>query len=173
MCIDWILKLRLGPSLFGHKVIVYTNHPDNDTTGFHRSSYRCLSWQYDSTNQFDDTACFVDINIIMPGSFHYYFSSTDKSVYILCLADNFGRNLYLLWYYFHVSTNDIGGSGYFLVDPTLTYGLSNDVLPLDCIQCQTYVAKCLGQFSEWEDRLRVAKETGYNLIHFTPIQASI
>ena len=54
------------------------------------------------------------------------------------------------------------GSGYFVVDPDLGYSP-------DGISCQTYITKLLGPLTEWKQRLQVAKEAGYNMIHFTPI----
>ena len=55
------------------------------------------------------------------------------------------------------------------MDPTLSIN-STETLPLDCISQHTVLSKCLGPLSQWLDRLRLSKETGYNVIHFTPIQ---
>lgn len=55
------------------------------------------------------------------------------------------------------------GSGYFLVEPDLGYSPEG-------ICCQTYITKLMGPFKEWKQRLRVGKEAGYNMIHFTPMQ---
>lgn len=63
------------------------------------------------------------------------------------------------------SRNEKSGGGYIVVDPILRVGADNHVLPLDCVTLQTFLAKCLGPFHEWEDRLKVAKETGNANIH--------
>ena len=55
------------------------------------------------------------------------------------------------------------GSGYFLVEPDLGYSPEG-------ICCQTYITKLMGPFQEWKKRLRVGKEAGYNMFHFTPMQ---
>ena len=52
------------------------------------------------------------------------------------------------------------GGGYLVVDPVLRVGPEDQVLPLDCITIQTYLAKCLGTLDLWPQRLQVAKETG-------------
>lgn len=60
------------------------------------------------------------------------------------------------------------GSGYINVDPNLVAGNKN--IPLESLQSISVLAKCLGPFSSWKSKLQVAKETGYNMVHFTPIQ---
>lgn len=43
-------------------------------------------------------------------------------------------------------------------------------IPLESLQVVSVLAKCLGSFPSWKSKLKVAKESGYNMIHFTPIQ---
>jgi glycogen debranching enzyme len=142
----WRLQFRLGPSLFGRKVTVYCNHPEGIEEEYVRNRYRPIQWESDEdTRSGDDTSSFSEIAIRRAGSFHYYFIYDGSE----CPGPQ--------------------GSGFFTVDPVLTYG-SDEILPLDCIQCQTILAKSLGPFSTWENKLKVTKESGYNMIHFTPIQ---
>ena len=49
------------------------------------------------------------------------------------------------------------------MDPELVY-------PLDSIICQTVLSKLLGPLPTWKDKLEVAYRSGYNMVHFTPIQ---
>lgn len=143
----WTLHFTLGPSLFGKKVSIYINYPENISDDFQRNKYQKLPLKSQSINKFDDTSLYAEITFELTGSFHYYFV------------------------YENSQTKGFNGSGYLLVDPVLKYGPdNNEILPLDCIQCHTYLSKCLGKFPDWEKRLLVSKEAGYNMIHFTPIQ---
>ncbi|XP_065200578.1 glycogen debranching enzyme isoform X2 [Planococcus citri] len=135
---EWCLEFRLGPSLFGHQVSIFTNVPTNGQP-FDRKSYRKLEWSNPAAS---DDSLAAKVFMDRAGSYHYYFQFDDSP--------------------------KRRGSGYFIVDPVLPYG--DETLSLDCIQCVTYLAKNLGPFSAWEKKLLVAKETGYNMIHFTPIQ---
>ncbi|XP_033222328.1 glycogen debranching enzyme isoform X2 [Belonocnema kinseyi] len=87
------------------------------------------------------------LRVTSAGSFHFYASDAKTEIGAKAIA-----------------------SGYLLVDPELKIGENGEELPLDCIQCQTVLAKCLGPFSTWESKLLVTKNSGYNMVHFTPIQ---
>ncbi|XP_072500200.1 glycogen debranching enzyme isoform X2 [Notamacropus eugenii] len=134
------LQFRLGPTLQGKTVTVYTNYP-HPGEEFSRKNFRPLAWE-NPTEREDDSDKYCRLNLQKAGSFQYYFTQE----------------------------NERRGGGYIVVDPVLHVGADNQVLHLDCVTLQTFLAKCLGPFDEWESRLRVAKESGYNMIHFTPLQ---
>lgn len=64
------------------------------------------------------------------------------------------------------------GALYVQVEPTLHVGPpgAQKIIPLNSVRCQTVMSKLLGPLNTWEAKLRVSKESGYNVIHFTPIQ---
>ncbi|KAF4805468.1 hypothetical protein TURU_000863 [Turdus rufiventris] len=126
------LQFRLGPTLQGKAVTVYTNYPASGEV-FDRHKFRTLSW-HNPTGKEDDSDKYCKLDLQISGSYQYYFSLG----------------------------NEKSGGGYIVVDPILHVGADNHVLPLDCVTLQTYLAKCLGPFHEWEDRLKVAKETATN-----------
>ncbi|XP_048458318.1 glycogen debranching enzyme isoform X1 [Rhincodon typus] len=134
------LQFRLGPSLQGKDVNVNINYPAASDS-FERHRFQTLQWQNPVGGDDSDKYCAVILQ--MSGSFQFYYVS---------------RN------------NQRIGAGFIIVDPILRVGHDNQVLPLDCICLQTFLSKCLGPLDEWEARLNVARQTGYNMIHFTPLQ---
>ncbi|KAJ8667077.1 hypothetical protein QAD02_008739 [Eretmocerus hayati] len=134
----WVVEFRLGASLLGQNVDIFTNHPLLNGTPFERNTYYQLPWNHES----------AFLRVSLAGSFHYYIAHSSGATAGKAIA-----------------------SGYLLVDPELTVGKNNESLPLDCVQCQTVLSKLLGPFSTWEEKLRVSHRSGYNAIHFTPIQA--
>ncbi|CAH1243859.1 AGL, partial [Branchiostoma lanceolatum] len=139
----WTLHFFLGPSLCARPVRIFVNHPPADRP-FRRDEYYELKWQYYSQSRCDDSDRYAELQLKLAGSFQYFFS-----------YDNSGNKKH--------------GSGYFVVDPLLPLP-NGDVLPLDSICIQTILSKCIGPFSQWEKCFRVSKETGYNMVHLTPIQ---
>ncbi|XP_033098498.1 glycogen debranching enzyme-like [Anneissia japonica] len=140
----WILHFVLGSSLQASKVRVFTNHPTTASKRFKRNEFYELAWESHAKSKCDASDNYCEVLIAEAGSYQYYFTLQDGLKII--------------------------GSGYFVVEPTLHLTSESDLLPLDCITIQTVLSKCLGPFSEWEDRLSVTRNTSYNMIHFTPIQ---
>ncbi|XP_076827095.1 glycogen debranching enzyme-like isoform X2 [Brachyhypopomus gauderio] len=135
------LQFRLGPTLQGKSVRVFTNYPSPGTP-FASQEFRALEWMVPAGGRDDsDTYCRLDLDVA--GSYRYYFE---------CGVE--GR----------------AGGGCIMVDPVLHVGHEGKILSLDSVRVQTHLAKCLGPLDEWLDRLRVAKETGYSMIHLTPVQ---
>ncbi|KAK3091545.1 hypothetical protein FSP39_020658 [Pinctada imbricata] len=156
----WVLRFALGPTLQASPVRIFCNHPKKGEV-FKRDVYQEVHWKCPTESKVDRHDVYAEINIYIAGSFKYYFTADGSSVQRNC-----------------------DGQGYFLVDPKISFTPMDernrgdedddeddgDELTLDCIQCQTVLTKLLGPFDQWEGRLQVAMETGYNMIHFTPIQ---
>ncbi|XP_041357957.1 glycogen debranching enzyme-like isoform X2 [Gigantopelta aegis] len=143
----WNLRFILGSSLQTAPVRLFCNHPPNKDVSFDRNEYEELEFKSATNMKSDRHDYYADVSLICAGSFNYYFTIDNSS-----------------------DIKNTNGLGYFLVDPCIQIGPNDEEINLDCLQCQTVVTKLLGPFAEWEDRLLVAKESGYNLIHFTPTQ---
>lgn len=135
-----VLRFILGSSLQPLQVEIFTNH-SLDGTSFQRDKFTKLPFVYPCNCKADDGDRFASVKIQLPGTFSFYVEKDGTDQ--VC-------------------------KGYFVVEPVLKTG--SGLLPLDSIVLQTYLSKCLGHFDDWEKRLLVAKESGYNFIHFTPIQ---
>ena len=131
----------------GDRIKLFSNNPDDDRKDFDRNIFYELQWNPESELQRshpDTTALHAELQFNRSGSFRYYF--------VLESAPDVTR-----------------GSGYFISDPVLKIG-HDGRLPINAVQTQTVLSKCLGLFKSWKERLLVSKKSGYNVIHFTPIQ---
>ncbi|XP_066539576.1 glycogen debranching enzyme-like [Hoplias malabaricus] len=135
------LQFRLGPTLQGKRIHVHTNYPERGKK-FNSQEFRVLEWINPSGRE-DDSDKYCTLDLETAGSYQYYFGCGGE---------------------------EKTGGGYIVVDPVLRVGHERKILPLNSITIQTYLSKCLGPLDEWLDRFRVAKETGYNMIHLTPLQ---
>ncbi|XP_014469825.1 PREDICTED: glycogen debranching enzyme isoform X4 [Dinoponera quadriceps] len=140
----WKVEFRLGASLLGQTLDIFMNYPLLAEKKFERHTYYQLPWVDESAT----------VHLTLPGSYHYYVTDKVKG----------GAPAPCPFQIKPIA------SGYLLVDPELKVGENEEDLPLDCIQIQTVLAKCMGPFFTWEDKLLVARNSGYNALHFTPIQ---
>ena len=68
----WTLLFRLGPSLLGKKVTLFTNYPIKEERCFDRSKYFEIIWEHEGENINDDTCKVAKVILLLSGSFHYY-----------------------------------------------------------------------------------------------------
>lgn len=73
--VGWYIEFRLGPSLFGREINIYTNIPVEGLE-FDRKIYNRLEWvrewsSDDITNDDSSLSCLLQMN--KAGSFHYYY----------------------------------------------------------------------------------------------------
>lgn len=151
-----VLKIKPGSSLIGKKIVLFTNYPATEKDGFARETYRTLEWHSrdgkviaagkDGLTPMNDLDIYCEVSCKKSGSFRFYFSYTKDG--------------------------KAEGSLYILIEPKIFVGppKARKYVPTDSVRCQTVLAKLLGPITTWESKLLVAKESGYNAIHFTPIQ---
>ncbi len=64
----------MGPTLLGCHIDLFTNHPSGKDDEFKRDKFRKLEWSHETTNKRDDTAAYIDVQLVRAGSFRYYFT---------------------------------------------------------------------------------------------------
>ena len=133
----------LAPCLYPSSIHLYTDYPARGTL-YERGKMRHIPWTSSARKHTWDPDRFIEIELTCAGPYRFYYNKVDTK------ADGSQQV-------------EQEGSGYFLVEPDLGYSPEG-------ICCQTYITKLMGPFQEWKERLRVSKEAGYNMVHFTPIQ---
>ncbi|XP_023341981.1 glycogen debranching enzyme-like [Eurytemora carolleeae] len=69
------LRFRIGPTLLGSKVRLFTNYPIKGE--FFRETFYELKWEYSSVN--DSTSYFSDVKVLVPGSYIFYYTTSGKT----------------------------------------------------------------------------------------------
>lgn len=120
------VRFVLGPTLFGQKLLLYTNYPFENEQ-FYREKYH----KFEFIQASDSFGCYVELQFNVPGSFRFYYSIEGQ--------DKPCGSLYLV-----VDPElKVGPEG------------NQEILILDSVCCQTVLSKCLGHFKEWKPRLEV------------------
>ena len=136
------LRLELSNKLVGLKVRLFSNLPPNGYE-FNRNKFHEYKWQ-SSPGSFenDEFGKFISLECKAAGAYSYFFTlnGDDKK------------------------ESSSGGSN-FLIDPKL-YLNNGTEIDLNSIQVQTVLTKLLGPLDEWNSRIEVTKNSGYNMIHF-------
>ena len=144
------LRLTSDPKLLNKTLRVFCNLPkeDLDKQIFIRNKFYEYPWIKRATQNkndiFDD---YVEIDFNHAGSFQYYFVVDQNEA----------------------SLNHAIGGADVIVEPELKFS-NGQTIDLNCLQMQTVLTKLLGSLDEWESRLRITKECGYNMIHFSPVE---
>ncbi|KAG5674403.1 hypothetical protein PVAND_004377 [Polypedilum vanderplanki] len=150
-----VLRVVPGESLLGKHISIQTNYPTNEKKEFVRYEFANLQWysrygeKLDTRDDFaeiKELEMYCQVQMLKSGTFKFNIIEEESKALGTC------------------------GSIYVQVEPDIRVGHDKHNLKLESIRCQTVLTKCLGPLSSWESKLRVAKESGYNLIHFTPIQ---
>ena len=135
-----ILQFTVAPSLYAHHVVLKTDYPEKGTL-YKRNHLRKLPWKHSTKETHWDPDRYIELELDLAGPYRFVYET--------------GKTAAL--------ENGVEGSGYFVVDPKLSYSPNG-------LSCQTYITKLLGPLSEWKQRLQTAVECGYNMVHLTPIQ---
>ncbi|XP_062560006.1 glycogen debranching enzyme isoform X2 [Armigeres subalbatus] len=150
-----MVHVHPGPSLLGRRVAIFCNYPA-DGEDFDRNRYSQLKWFSPTGTQLQlngskylsirDVDCYCNVHLTRSGAYHFYI--------------------------LYEGQEEQQAGLYVQIEPTLTVGKGAAAaqLPLEAIRCQTVIAKLMGPLQTWEAKLQVAKESGYNMVHFTPIQ---
>ncbi|XP_055387431.1 glycogen debranching enzyme [Condylostylus longicornis] len=166
-----IVRLTPGPSFLGKEIALYTNFPEE--AQFIRTTYRPLMFYgkhgeellHNVNNNpyviISDVDVYCEVKLNRSGTFRFYFLHNRDEITGLGQYHNKDEK-----------KNHGDGSFYIQVEPELIVGPegAKKIIPLNSVRCQTVLSKCLGPINTWEAKLRVAKESGYNVVHFTPIQ---
>lgn len=141
---NWVLRFTVAPGIYAESVRVFTDFPAEGEL-YVRGKLRELLWQFKGKDPRWDPDRHIDLDLISAGAYRFLVTLGKEPSGI-----GFNRA-------------ELASCGYFLVNPDLGYSPES-------IACQTIVTKLLGPLSEWRSRLAVSYQSGYNMVHFTPIQ---
>ncbi|ODV91009.1 glycoside hydrolase family 13 protein [Tortispora caseinolytica NRRL Y-17796] len=126
--------------------LLWSNLPPRDTQ-FVRNKF----YGHEINATFNGTCC-IDIEVHTPGAYAFYTQYYPMKPFLDPLSTEKVRSpIY-----------------YFTVNPRFSFQGRN--LPLDALAMQTVVSKWMGPFESWNDKLKIIKNKGYNMVHFTPLQ---